>query len=232
MFVKIRPDGDLYVSTWDRSMAGAPAAFEVTDLLQDASGRLIANTRYDGIYQSSDRGMHWQGMKGALMRASIPAIATDARGMVYATDREFTYRFHADEQLWHIIARRPVPIPVHSFACTPSGRLFAGTQNHGLWTLEQPPREPRPDESGFTLLTCHPNPSPGAITITFDIDRLATVRLTVFDLLGRAVYRDSRFCSTAGRYAFRWQAGAAAAGVYIFSLSDGKRRVSGHVLRQ
>ena len=223
--------------TWETVVHGVPATFNVTDLLPDVAGQLLASTSYDGVYRSTDRGVHWEKMKDGLMEGSVRGFATDARGTLYATEPNYTYRFDTTTGLWKIIARRPANTMQRTFACAPSGRLFEGTQHFGVWTLEPPPDEPPPDDPklpawGFALLPVYPNPAAGPSLLPFDIDRPARVDITIHDLLGRKVYQTSQWCEAAGRYSFVWQGDGMAKGVYLCTLSDGSRRVHGRLLLQ
>ncbi len=218
--------------TWETAAHGVPAKFNIKNLLPDAAGQLLASASYDGVYRSTDRGMHWDKMKDGLMEGSVRGFATDARGRVYATEPRYTYRLDPELGLWKMIARRPANTMQHSFTCAPSGRLFEGTQYFGVWTLEPPEDEPVLPVWNFSLLPTFPNPATGQLVLPFETDRWGLVEITIFDLLGRKIYNSSQWCEDSGRYSFVWNAEGAAKGVYLCILSDRTRQVHRRMLLQ
>ncbi len=79
----------------------------------------------------------------------------------------------------------------------------------------------------FTLGQNYPNPFNPTTTITFDLPAAAPVRLTVYDVLGRAVTTLKQGMLEAGRYTVRWDGRAAdgtpvAGGLYLYRLEAGR----------
>ena len=56
----------------------------------------------------------------------------------------------------------------------------------------------------FKLLPAYPNPFNATVSLPFTLPQGGKVELTVFDLLGREVYRTSRIYTIAGRYSLQW----------------------------
>lgn len=78
----------------------------------------------------------------------------------------------------------------------------------------------------FALYAARPNPATGAAVIPFDLPRASTVRIEVFDLLGRRVRVLTEGDYPAGEHAVAWDgrqdAGAPArSGVYMYRMTAG-----------
>jgi hypothetical protein len=75
----------------------------------------------------------------------------------------------------------------------------------------------------FTLGQNYPNPANPATTITYELASPATVRLGIFDLLGRQVRRLAEGAKPAGQHAAAWdgydqQGRRAGSGIYLYRL--------------
>ncbi|HYG67994.1 MAG TPA: T9SS type A sorting domain-containing protein, partial [Anaeromyxobacteraceae bacterium] len=74
-----------------------------------------------------------------------------------------------------------------------------------------------------------PNPARGAVTISFALPEAADVRLSVYDVLGREVAILVDGTREAGAHAVTLDAGALAAGLYVYRLQAGAEARSGHL---
>jgi hypothetical protein len=84
-----------------------------------------------------------------------------------------------------------------------------------------PPKPSLPKR--FALYAPAPNPSPGAANITFDLPRVASVGLVLYDVNGRVVRRLTEGSRAAGQYHVAWdgrtESGfAAAPGIYLLDF--------------
>lgn len=80
----------------------------------------------------------------------------------------------------------------------------------------------------FTLRQNYPNPFNPHTTIEFSIARRSDVALSIYNVLGREVYRENHYQLAAGSYRFEWdatdQAGRpVASGVYFYRLQAGEQ---------
>jgi photosystem II stability/assembly factor-like uncharacterized protein len=217
---------------WRVVTHGVPASFRCVTLLTDVAGQMFASTRHDVVYRSTDRGVHWQALRSGLFDWPVRGLAANARGRVFATDHQYTYHLDAVSGDWKTFARHSERTMTRSFTCAPSGRLFEGTHHLGVWTLEPPDESPHPLAWNFRLLPGYPNPPSGGSGIRFEIDRYSMVQLRIYDLLGRHIFRDSQWCPEAGEYSFMWSGSSNAKGVYLYTLTDGHRRLYGRLLLQ
>jgi hypothetical protein len=92
--------------------------------------------------------------------------------------------------------------------------------------------------TSFTLHTPYPNPFNPSTTISFDLPKRGSVKLVVYDVLGREVRRLADQEMTAGTHSVTWdgtdQSGhSAASGVYFFRMTAGgvEKSVKGMLLK-
>ncbi len=93
----------------------------------------------------------------------------------------------------------------------------------GFWHphVTQAAGSPAPER--FALLQNFPNPSSATTTIMFDLPAPESVRLRVYDLLGRVVHEEERRDLPAGRQGIAVAVGHLAQGVYIYELRTSSR---------
>ncbi len=80
--------------------------------------------------------------------------------------------------------------------------------------------------STFTLEQNSPNPFNPATEIAFSLRGAATVNLSVYDGAGRLIRTLFRGHRPAGRHRFSFNAAGLAAGIYYYTLSDGKSTIT------
>jgi hypothetical protein len=81
-----------------------------------------------------------------------------------------------------------------------------------------------PKLSSFAISSAYPNPFNGMVSIEYEIDREADIRLTIHDLQGRVVRELFRGHLSFGRYSSIWQAKDIPSGLYFIMLESGGRR--------
>jgi ELWxxDGT repeat protein len=107
------------------------------------------------------------------------------------------------------------------------GRLFFSADDgvHGreLWVLSPMPvaNEPSTTPQSVRLLAPHPNPAQDHATISFEIAEAGTVRVEVFDVLGRRVALLADGPVAAGEHSLTWKAGTLPSGLYLVRLTSG-----------
>ncbi|HEX8297703.1 MAG TPA: T9SS type A sorting domain-containing protein, partial [Rubricoccaceae bacterium] len=73
----------------------------------------------------------------------------------------------------------------------------------------------------YSLAAPSPNPTAGAAVVSYDVPEASTVRVAVYDLLGRQVAVLAQGEVAAGRHTARLEAGALAPGVYVVRMDAG-----------
>jgi hypothetical protein len=97
------------------------------------------------------------------------------------------------------------------------------------WTidLQIPLTVPDPEDimpTEFSLNPVYPNPFNPSAKVSFDLPRVADVKLTVWDLAGRRIANLVDGSMPAGRHKLEWNANGSPAGLYIFMLETGEHR--------
>ncbi len=127
------------------------------------------------------------------------------------------------------------PDPVHNYmslstdACRYEFTPGQGERAHALIALHRPTlagtataTEPAAAPAGARLGAAYPNPTRGAVTVPFTLDRAQAVTLRVYDAAGRlvAVLAEGKPFG-AGTHALRWDVGSVPAGPYLVRLAAG-----------
>jgi uncharacterized Ntn-hydrolase superfamily protein len=100
-------------------------------------------------------------------------------------------------------------------------RAQAASVPPGAWTMED----------AYALGQNHPNPVVGTTWIAYRIPEAVPVRLTVFDVAGRAVATLFEGTQEAGLYNVEWDGGGAAGtGIYVYVLEAGSFRGAGKLV--
>ena len=91
--------------------------------------------------------------------------------------------------------------------------------------VEEQPVDMLPQD--FALEQNYPNPFNLSTTIQFELNSRAPVRLRIYNILGREVYREAFGVLSAGRYTIDWngrdeRGDELASGVYLYSLTAGQ----------
>jgi hypothetical protein len=73
----------------------------------------------------------------------------------------------------------------------------------------------------FALYQNFPNPFNPTTTISFDVPKQATVKITIFDVMGREVTRLVDNDYSAGSYSVNWNASPYASGLYYYRIEAG-----------
>jgi ELWxxDGT repeat protein len=108
------------------------------------------------------------------------------------------------------------------------GQLYFSAALNGfleaeLWTLYPTPvaNESASVPLSVRLHAPHPNPASSEATITFDISEASSVRVEVFDVLGRRVAVLTDGIVAVGEHAVTWDAGSLPSGLYLVRLTVG-----------
>ena len=102
----------------------------------------------------------------------------------------------------------------------------------GLYSYEEPddagsPSAPLPQSFA---LNAYPNPFNSVAQLIFELPREATVKLVIYDVLGRYIKSLAQGEHSAGVHTIPWNAGAVPSGVYFAVLSAGELQMSQKLL--
>ena len=82
----------------------------------------------------------------------------------------------------------------------------------------------------FTLLGNYPNPFNPSTNIQFEIPEKSHVRLSVYSITGQSVISLIDWTVAEGRHIIKWEPVGLSAGLYLYSLEAGKKKLMGKML--
>ena len=110
--------------------------------------------------------------------------------------------------------------------------IVVATHGRGVWTvpwaeIDVSTEDGRPSEvpQEFSLAQNYPNPFNPTTTINFSLPREVSVRLTVFDAIGRQVAVLTDRVYAAGAHELVWDASRHASGIYFYRMEAGGRLI-------
>jgi len=101
----------------------------------------------------------------------------------------------------------------------------AGTRSLGLRIGTAAPPDDGSLPSDVTLQDVYPNPVRGEATFAYGLPESGTVRLEIFDLLGRKVATVENGRRSAGRHEATWTVGTVSSGVYLARFTAAGRSI-------
>jgi len=184
-----------------------------------------------GILKSTDGGTTWNWANAGFPGAGVYAFSSLQPNCIFAATRGVYYSVD-DGSSWHRVSTGLPDTSVYALAAS-ARDLFAATRGSGLWriplstaTAVEIPQPGAPDQ--YALMQNYPNPFNPTTAIEFTVGVVSgrspvasTVRLAVYDMLGRevAVLVDEK--KEPGTYQVRFDASGLATGMYVYRLSIG-----------
>jgi photosystem II stability/assembly factor-like uncharacterized protein len=198
----------------------SPAAV-VQSLAVHSSGSLFAGS-HNGIYRSTNNGSTWtQDTVG-----NVTSISINNSGHIFAgTLGNGVFRSTDVGNTWLPVNSGLTNLNIQCITVTPQGFVFVGTNGAGVFrTVESTNSTPEnnwtiPNE--YILKQNYPNPFNPMTTIEYELPSAATVRITVFDVLGRilSVLEDKH--QHAGKHVVHFDATGTPSGVLFYQLKAG-----------
>lgn len=196
----------------------------IRSLTTAPSGDLFLGIDTGGVYRSTDAGATWY--QTSLLTHAIYALAEDEGGNLFAATNDAGI-FHStnDGETWLQVNGGLTTMSVSALAFDANHYLFAGTDGYGVFKSVSPLTSandpPRVLPASFALHQNFPNPFNPSTTIRYDLPARASVRLSVFDILGREVAVLVDRTEDAGVKSVVWNAGSLPSGVYVMRLRAG-----------
>lgn len=186
-----------------------------------STGAMFAGTGI-GIFRTTDNGSTWsQDTVG-----NVTSISINTSGHIFAgTLGNGVFRSTDVGDTWAPVNSGLTNLNIQCITVTPQGFLFVGTTGAGVFrTVESTNSTPEnnwtiPNE--YILKQNYPNPFNPMTTIEYELPSAATVRITVFDVLGRvlSVLEDGQ--QRAGRHVVHFDATGTASGVLFYQMKAG-----------
>ena len=197
-------------------------------LTSDSNGNIYAGTSGNGVYVSSNHGDNWTQINTGLPNKHIYLISTFEENVYAATWFGGIYKLvgtSGSSGNWQSIGMRGMQIS--SMAVDKStGTLFAGTNSGTLYKLvDNTVLVKRAEEipTEYELSQNYPNPFNPSTKIKYSIPNVGTenfqsVRLIVYDVLGREVAALINKQQNPGYYEISWNASNMPSGIYFYQL--------------
>jgi len=227
--------GGVFLSTdngtsWAAVNSGLPASAVLKFAVSHTGTYLFAGTGGGGVFRSTDNGTSWTAMNTGLTNTYVSSFVVTGTnvfagtyGGVFLSTNNGTSWTAANTGLTNTI--------VSALALSSNGTggtiLFAGTNNSGVWSRplsemitsvnESPADLPR----HMSLNQNYPNPFNPITVISYELPVMSSVRLSIFDMLGREIAVLVNETKPAGSYQVQWNAEHATSGVYYSRMATG-----------
>lgn len=182
-----------------------------------------------GVYRSADAGASWTLVNNGLTDLRIFALLSSGGSNLFAAGAGGVYLSTDNGANWTSVGSG-LTTGVFSLALSPDrSTLYAGTTGFGVW--KRPVSEMLPvlavdpgvEHPGLELGINHPNPFGASTTIQYSLPSTTSVRLVVYDVMGRAVRTLADGIHPAGATRLVWdgrdERGASVRpGIYVYRL--------------
>ena len=234
-------DGNLWVSrdyaaTWSLVSEALPHRW-ITRVVIDPNDGHTAYVTYSGlrwrepqphVFRTRDVGETWEDITANLPEAPVNAFAVDPAYTSYlfaGTDVGAFVSWNAGES-WEAIADGMPAVSVYDMKIFYDGTshlLVAGTHGRSMYTLDLSfidlaTRDGSEIPPGPVLEAPYPNPFSDEVTLAYHLPVAGTVKIEVFDVLGRRLETLLRTRRHPGSFSTKWRPRAAAPGVYFARL--------------
>jgi len=197
-------------------------------LTADANGNIYAGTSGSGVYVSKDGGNNWTQINTGLPDQYIYLLATYDNEIYAATWFGGIYKLSESDgstNFWQNIGMSGIQVS-SMYIDKSSGTLFTGTSYGTVYklventvsvqTVEKIPTE-------YSLSQNYPNPFNPSTIIKYSIPSVATghtlsVRLVIYDILGREVTTLVNEQQKPGYYEVNWDASNMPSGIYFYQI--------------
>lgn len=183
------------------------------------------------IYRTSNYGSTWISLHGNLPDAPLNDVIIDPadyKTLYVASDIAVMYTTDLGTT-WQVLGTGfPTNVPCHHILLhNPSRTLYVWTHGRSIFKINTPLVGISNNQNGvpvsYRLYQNYPNPFNPSTKIKFDVPAvgtvLRTVRLTIYDILGREVTTLINGNLKPGTYEIQWDASSFSSGVYFYKLT-------------
>ncbi|MBC8044704.1 MAG: T9SS type A sorting domain-containing protein [Rhizobacter sp.] len=198
--------------SWQRIISLKQKVSGVAEL----SSTLYCTTVDSGVYRSTDSGGTW--VRSGLNTTSLLLLASSANEL-YAVSDQAIYKSTNGTDWTSFSSGLPSTFQPTALAVAPDGKLYLATDK-GLYTSgtlsTDLPGNVSPQT--FELSQNYPNPFNPSTTISYSLAQASSVRLAVYDMLGREVASLVNERKPAGNHFANFKAAGLTSGVYFYRL--------------
>ncbi len=175
------------------------------------------------IVKSTDAGATWNYVASSAKSQLRGIDAADATTAYAVGQKEVWKTTDAGETWTNIIDTSVVVGALYSVAVDNSGNVWVSAAGGYVYTTSPTVDvTPGPGLPGiYSLDQNYPNPFNPATTISYQVPVAGTVRIAVFDVLGRQVAELLNEKREAGNHTVTWNAAGMASGVYLYRIMAG-----------
>jgi photosystem II stability/assembly factor-like uncharacterized protein len=194
---------------------------------------LFAGTGGGGVFRSTDHGANWTPVNNGLGKQDVLSFAVKDDNLFAGTWENGVFLSTDNGANWtgvsHVSTFDPwfrIPGVVHALAVDDT-YLYAGERRTGLWRRplsEMVTFAGRYDGElprAFALQQNYPNPFNPTTAISYQLPVASSVRIVIYDLLGREVAVLVNERKAAGSYEVQFEASRLSSGVYLYRLMAG-----------
>ena len=235
-------DGNLWVSrdyaaTWSLVSDPLPRRW-ITRVVIDPIDSRTAYVTYSGlrwrepqphVFRTRDLGETWENITANLPEAPVNAFAVDpvnASRIFAGTDVGAFVSKNAGES-WEALADGMPAVSVYDMKIFYDGTshlLVAGTHGRSMYTLDLSAvdlatRGDREIPAGAVLEAPYPNPFTDEVTLAYRLPVAGTVKIEIFDVLGRRLETLLHTRRHPGSFSTTWRPAAMAPGMYFARLA-------------
>jgi hypothetical protein len=216
-----------YGDNWTNIGTGLPYEPVVSMLMHN--GYIFAGTQNNGIYRLNRSDSTWVQSNTGLTDPSVNSLCSEGN-MIFAGTNDYVYESTDEGANWSVMLTGiPNNTKINSLIADPYN-VFASTSDKGVWKLpaaiiitflnnhntELP--------INFSLYQNYPNPFNPSTKIKFNLPSSASnssVKLVIYDVLGREVITLINRQLNPGTYEIDWNASDYPSGVYFYKLTAG-----------
>jgi photosystem II stability/assembly factor-like uncharacterized protein len=200
--------------------------FGVNEFVIDYQG-YIYHACNNGVFRSLD-GIHWSSVSGIVSEdiswnlTDTWFIQIDKFNNIYAATWDGVIFCSTDRcKSWNQISPSFYGFFFWSFALTPDGYIFYGSQNEGLYREKIEITKKIAGDPKIFLLQNFPNPFNTMTKIEYIIPNDSYVEIKIYDIIGREVETLVSEKKTTGIYFSFWNAAKYSSGIYFYRLKVG-----------
>ena len=184
---------------------------------------MYAGTNFNGFWISTNSGSTWTQSSFFNPISTIYSVIASGNDVIATLDNPANVYYSSNQGLNWTSINQGIGTHLIVMLYSTNGYIFAGTAGYGTW------RRPMSQfigirnisseiPSAYSLSQNYPNPFNPSTNIRFDLPKSGSVKLVVFDALGREVATLVNEKLAPGTYECDWNGSGYASGVYYYKL--------------
>lgn len=245
-------DGNVWITTnggtnWNLISSQLPVHW-VTSISLDPLDANLAIVSYSGykmnqyighVFRTIDGGQNWEDISSNLPEAPVNKIIIDPDyTQVYYAASDVGVFFTADSGFsWNMLGENlPSAVVMDLVFHQPTRMLVAATHGRSMFKIDvsdllEINLNPVSSPKDFALISTYPNPFNSEITIKFNLNKSHSVKVAIFDILGRQIKILNNKNLSPAEYLVKWDGkdnnnNIVASGTYLVQIKTGNHQVT------